>query len=296
MSVSWPLLAYTLCSLVACGTLGVQGALALRGHGTKVQTPAIVAVIALTVLGAAFACMRFGRLDRIFNVFGNPASAIAQGYYALVLVLVVAVVFLVLLRRSEEEGTVPAGGAAVAVLAALVGVYALAANDTATINDLGKRWLTVAYFLCAAAVSGTLVCTGIQAARGEAALRGLGVAGVVAACASGAMTVVYALVAPHLGVRAQTITSSTYGIVPGHPSGTSAGDVAALPGLDSPVFWVGVVALGIAVPLVGAVAARKVRGAACAAVCLAAVVCLLVGVGCALELFLPSNGRTQVFM
>ena len=295
MTVSWPLLAYTLCSLVACGTLGVQGAVALRGHGTKLQAPAVAAALAFALAGGVFACMRFGHLERLFNVFANPASPIAQGYYAVVLVAAVALVALVVLRRGEVGEGMPRWCAALTVAGGLAGVYALAANDTATIRDAGKTWLTAAYFLCAATLAGTLVCSGIQALRERAALRGLGAAGVAAALANGAMGVAYAFVSPTLGVRAASITSSTYGIVPGSPSGSSASDAAALVGFDSPVFWVGVVAVGIVVPIVGSLAARRLRGGAAGAVCAVAAACALVGVACALELFLPSGSGTRFF-
>lgn len=295
MTVSWPLLAYTLCTLVACGTLVVQGILALRGHGTKVQMPAIAAVLVFSLAGGAFASMRFGHLDRFFNVFGNPASPIARGYYAVVAVLVVALVVLVALRRGEEEGVLPVWASAAAVVVGLVGVYALAASDTATINDAGKTWLTTAYFLCAAACLGTLACAGIQAAREREVLGGLGSATVAAAAASGALSVVYAFVSPKLGVRAASITSSTYGIVPGHPSGSSVADAVASAGMASPAFWAGTLAVGVVAPIALSLAARRTRGVARAALCAAAVACMLVGVACTLNLFLPSGTATKIF-
>ena len=295
MTVSWPLLAYTLCSLVACGTLAVQGAVALRGHGTKVQMPAVAASLVLGLAGGVFACMRFGHLERLFNVFANPASPIARGYYAIVAVLVVAAIALVVLRRGEAGEGMPRWCAVLTIAVGLLGVYALAANDTATIHDAGKTWITAAYFLCAAALEGILVCSGIQAVREQAALCGLGAGGVAAALATGAMSVAYAFVSPTLGVRAASITSSTYGIVPGHPSGSSASDAAALVGFDSPVFWAGVVVAGIVVPIAGSLVARRLRGGAAAAVCAVAAVCALVGVACSLELFLPSGSGTRFF-
>lgn len=299
MSVSWSLIAYTLASLVACGTLAVQGTLALRGHGTKVQVPAAVLALAAALLAGVFDCMRLGHLDRLFNVFGNPASPIARGYYAVVVLLVVAVLALVALHRSEEPGRMPVWCAALCVLTGAVGVYAVAASDTATIHSAAKAWLTCGYLLCPAVLSGVLACAAIGAVRERAAVAAagaLGAAGVAAALGGAAMSVVYALVSPTLGVRAASITSSTYGIVPGHPSGTAVSDLAATAGIGSPAFWVGVVLVGCALPLVGALAARKLRGFAAAAACVGALVCLLAGVACCLGLFLPSGGATKVFV
>lgn len=306
MSVSWPLLAYALSNVVACGTLGVQGTLALRGHGTRVSLPAAVTVLLTALASGVFAVMRIGRLDRVMNVFGNPSSAIARGYYAIVLAILVAVVVIVALRRAHDnDEEQPLWCAVVAVLASLVGIYALADNLTATVHSAAKTWLTVLYVLIAAVVLGVLVCSAIgaivtrsSASEGDCGWMGrLGTAGVASGVALGVVTIVYGLVAPGLGVRrAASLTTSTYGIVPGHPSGSSVSDVAALPGAESALFWVGAVVVGVLAPLALVVVMRKRGGASRAAMSAVSVVCVLVGVGITLGLFAFSAAPTKVFL
>lgn len=291
MGVSWPLLAYALSNVVACGTLGVQGVLALRGHGTRVQMPAAVTVLLFALVSGVCAVMRIGRIDRVVNVFGNPSSAIAQGYYAIVLVALVAVVVIVALRRADDDEGLPLWCAVLAVVASLLGVYALAANITATVHSAAKTWLTVAYLLVAALVLGVLVCT----AFGERTPR-MGIAGMGGTAALGVLTLVYAFVAPGLGARrATSLTTSTYGIVPGHPSGSSVSDVATLPGVESPLFWVGAVVVGVVVPLVLAVVMRKREGMPRVATSVASALCVLAGVAVTVGLFALSTSVTKMF-
>lgn len=296
MGVSWLLLGYAVCAIVACGTLGAQGVCALRGHGTKVSMPATVIALAAAFLSGTFAVARLGRVDRFLNVFGNPSSAIAQGYYALVILLVVAVVAVVVMRRAETPGEMPSWCAALCVLVGLLGVYALAANLTATVHNAAKTWLTVAYVLCAAVAVGTFVCAAVEAVRTRTVAKGLGLAAVGSCAATGVMAVVYALVAPGLGLRVATLTTSTYGIVPGHPSGTSISDVAAGPGIESPLFWVVAVAVGAVVPLVLGWVTRKTEGAPRAVVSALCAVAVLAGTGVTLGMFALGSSATKMFM
>ncbi len=349
MGVSWPNLAYAILNALACGTLGVQAALALRGHGTRIQMPTAVTALVCALASGVFAALRLGRLDRFVNVFGNPSSSIAQGYYAIVLLIIVAVVAIVVMRRSED-GEQPAWASVLGLAASLVGVYALAANLTATVHSAAKTWLTVAYVLLAALVLGVLTCSAFVAASlvgvyalaanltatvhsaaktwltvayvllaalvlgvltcsafGAAAekasgtnapawLARMGAVGVGGTAALGVMTVVYGFVAPSLGSRrATSLTTSTYGIVPGHPSGSSVSDVAATPGVESPLFWGVALGVGVLVPLVLAVVSRKTKGAGRSAMSLAGVVCVLVGFGVTIGMFALTTSATKMF-
>lgn len=302
MGVSWPNLAYAILNALACGTLGVQAALALRGHGTRIQMPAAVTALVCALASGVFAALRLGRLDRFVNVFGNPSSSIAQGYYAIVLLIIVAVVAIVVMRRSED-GELPAWASVLGLAASLVGVYALAANLTATVHSAAKTWLTVAYVLLAALVLGVLTCSAFGAAAEKASganapawLVRMGTVGVGGTAALGVMTVVYGFVAPSLGSRrATSLTTSTYGIVPGHPSGSSVSDVASTPGVESPLFWGVALGVGVLVPLVLAAVSRKAKGAGRSAASLAGVVCVLVGFGVTIGMFALTTSATKMF-
>lgn len=301
MGVSWPLIAYALCNVVACGTLGVQGVLALRGHGTRVQLPAAVVALACALASGVFAALRLGRLDRFVNVFGNPSSAIARGYYAIVLLLVVVAVLLVVLRRSEAEA-LPCWCAVLALVSAVVGAYALAASLTATANSPAKTWLTAAYLFVVAATLGTLMCSAIGAAVGRGSrpdegLARLGNAGVVSTALLAVLTLGYGLVTPSLVTRrAASLTTSTYGIVPGHPSGSSVSDVVATPGIESPLFWGVALGAGVLVPLVLAFVSRNKDGAGRVAASAAAGACVLAGVGVTLGMFALTTTVTKMFV
>lgn len=296
MGVSWLLLGYAVCGILACGTLGAQGVCVLGGHGTKVSMPATVIALVAALLSGAFAVARLGRVDRFLNVFGNPSSAIAQGYYALVILLVVALVAVVVMRRAETPGELPAWCAVLCAVAALLGIYALAANLTATVHNAAKTWLTAAYVLCAAAAVGAFACAAVEAARSRAVAKGLGLAAVGSCAATGVMAVVYALVAPSLGLRVASLTTSTYGIVPGHPSGTSVSSAAAAPGIESPLFWVVAVAVGACVPLVLGWVTRKTEGAPRAVASALCAVAVLAGAGVTLGMFALGSSATKMFM
>lgn len=307
MVASWPLIACTLCGVVACGTFGTQGLLALRGRGARVQMPGVLIVLACSVLAAVFACMRVGRLDRVFNVFGNPSSAIAQTFIAILVLVLASLAYVVSLRRGEEEGDVSLFMAVVAVLASLFGVYAIAAGDVATSLSAGKTALAVALVACAAACVGTLTCEALRVLRGApgaGAGKGggaeggaLGVAGVVCAALSGVAMIVFSFVAPTLGKRATSITSSSYGFESSHPTQAIADQVVAGAGatIAEPLFWVLVVAVGVAVPLVCAVAARGRTGGLAVALRVVAVACVLLGLAYVMDQFMFTTSATRIF-
>ena len=300
MTASWPLIAYTLCSVIACGTLGVQGVLALGGRGARIQTPGALLALVFAVLAAVFACMRVGRLDRVFNVFGHPASPVAQTFIAILVMVVVALVYLVALRRAEEEGEVPLPVAVLGVLASLFGVYAIAAGDVATSGVAAKTVVAVALVAGSAALVGTLVCRALLALREkEAATGGLGLAAVVCGVVSGAATVVFSLVAPTMVRKAISITTSTYGFESAHPTQATGSQAAASAtgsaALGDPLFWVVVVAVGIAVPLVVALLTRKRSGALTGVLCGVAALCALVGLAYAMDQFMFTSSTTRLF-
>ncbi|MBS5450716.1 MAG: polysulfide reductase NrfD [Coriobacteriia bacterium] len=299
MTASWPLIAYTLCSVIACGTLGVQGVLALGGRGARIQTPGALLALVFAVLAAVFACLRVGRLDRVFNVFGHPASPVAQTFIAILALIVVSLVYLVALRRAEEEGEVPLPVAALGVLASLFGVYAVAAGDVATSGIAAKTALAVALVAGSAALVGTLACRALLAVRErEAAAGGLGVATVACGLASGVATVAFSLVAPTMVRKAVSITTSTYGFESAHPTqatGSQAAASAASGAMGDPLFWVVVVAVGIVIPLVVALLTRKRSGVLTGVLCGAAALCVLVGLAYAMDQFMFTSSVTRLF-
>ena len=143
---------------------------------------------------------------------------------------------------------------------------------------------------------GTFACAAVEAVRSRAVARGLALAAVGGCAATGVMAVVYALVAPSLGLRVATLTTSTYGIVPGHPSGTSISDVAAGPGIESLLVWVVAVAVGAVVPLVLGWVTRKTEGAPRAVVSALCAVAVLAGAGVTLGMFALGSSATKMFM
>ncbi len=298
MTLSWPLVLYVICGVLASGILVAQGATAAGGRDGGAQVGATVAALALGVAAAVFAALRLGRLDRLFNVFGNLTSGIAQGYLAVVVLIVAAVVAFFALRRAEVEGALPLWCAVVLIVAGLFGVYGIAANLTATSRSMAKTLLVAAYLLAVAAAGGSLVVAGMGALRREAAERpgAASAAAAVASALAGVLAVVTAAVAPGLGGHRAQVVSSQYGMVGVHPTDSLTAQAAGgvLTGEHAAIFWVVGVVLGAAVPLVVALATRGRRGTASGACAFVAAALAGVGAGAVVALALFTGSVTSL--
>ena len=296
MTTSWPLVAYTLCAVVACGALGVSSVRALRGRGAAAQLPGTALALAASVLAVVFACLRLGRASRVMNVFAHPASAVSQTFIALFALVVASVVYVTALRRSEEEGRVPVWTAVLGVLASLFGAYAVGAGDVATALSAPKTALSVAMVALSSACAGTLLVRGIEGLR-ISDTPAMGWASVICSVLSGAGVAAFSILAPGLGKRATTLTTSTFGFDASHPTQAVGEALAATASAWSDqLTWCAVVGLGILVPLVCALLSRRRGGVAGMLLGAAGVACLLVGLACAMHLFMFTTNPTRLLI
>ena len=291
MVLSWPLIAYVVLGVAAAGILGVQGVRAMGGRGSEVRPVATVVALACALGAAVASALRLGRIDRVFNVFAHLSSGISQGYVAILVLVAVCVLLLVMIRRGAGGEGVPRWCAAIAVVAALLGVYGIAANLTATGLNVGKTLLTTAYLLVGSLAAGMFVDLGVTALNGPSATKAYGFAAAAASGLTGVLAVVFHFVAPALGNRSTAIVRSDYGMVGVHPTQGLSAEAAVS---NDVVFWIVSVVLGAAVPVVVALVARKLKSAPLALAALAAAVCVLAGIGVAVSMTLFGGQAVQL--
>ena len=292
MVLSWPLIAYVVLGVAAAGLLGVQGARVLRGRASEVRIGAVVVALVLALGAAVAATLRLGRIDRVFNVFAHLSSGISQGYAVILLMIAMAVVFIVMVRRGEDDGGAPRWCGAAALAVALLGVYGIAANLTATGLSMGRTLLTMAYLLAASTASGLLLDGGMRAMLDKASdAGGIAVPAAAVSGLTGVLAVLFNKVAPTLGGHAGTVVKTQYGMWGSHI--TAGLDGAAAAPTDVP-FWICAVVIGAIVPLVAGLALRKVKGTPAGILAIAACVCVLAGVGVAVAVTLFNGQAVQI--
>lgn len=259
MELQWELMIFTLFVCLAGGIFAMQGVLALLGKGAKLQLPALITSLVSLAIGGIGSFLHLQHWERIFNGFGHLTSGITQELIAIVVFGIALVVYFVMLRRSES-GTAPkwAGVMAIAISVVLIIVMSHSYNMAARpVWDTPLLWL---YYLANAAFFGALGTTALAGAVKEEApvVTLLAKVALVAGIVQAVATAIY--------VAFFTMAAGAYTEVgnyfdPTHPTKAMADPASNLMGVvageQALLFWIGVVAVGIVVPLVLAFLIRK---------------------------------------
>lgn len=282
MEIQIELIAFTLFVCLSAGIFALQGALAFMGEGKKVQLPALVVSFVALVIGGIGSFLHLQHWERVFNGFGHLTSGITQELIAIVAFGIVVVVYFIMLRRSAD-GTVPkwCGILALAVSAVLVVVMSHSYNMAARpIWDTPLLWV---YYLVNAALFGGFAIMAIAAIRKDRTAVDLAVrvslVGVIA------QAVVVAGYLAFFALSAGSYTDVGYYFDPVHPNKAVQDPAAALgsvaTGSEAMLFWGGVVLVGMVIPAVMAIVARKKGSCASLAVYAGlALIAALIGGAC----------------
>ena len=257
MELQWPLILFTTLTAWACGVLGAQGVLALKGAGKKSQQ--LLAVVSCVLLAVGGVCVFFHlqHWERIFNGFGHITSGITQELIAIVAFVAVAVTYFVMARKSDDGGTLPKWMAWVAVA---IGVILAAVCAHSYMMPARPAWdsvLEVLSIVGAACLLGPATCAVVLAAKGEDA----GECGLPAVAGSAIGAVCTAAYAAFIQMSAGSFAEVGNYFDPTHPAKAVA-DAAATVGDQALLLWLGAVVVGAAVPLACCVLAKKKGDAA----------------------------------
>ncbi len=259
MEMEWPLILFTFFVCLASGILLAQGVLTVLGKGKQMQLASLVSSLVALAVGGISVFFHLQHWERIFNGFGHITSGITLEFIGCVVFFVVLVVYFLMMRRAED-GMAPKW---CGVLAIVMGVAMPAITGDSYLMEAIPVWdtfLLPVYYVLNAVFFGGLAALVIAAVTkcddaNDMALW-LSIGGGVA---TAVIVVAYAVFINSLG---GVYSDITYYFDPTLPD-SSMIDVqddfvgTVLAGSNAPLFWIGAIIVGIAVPVVLAFVARK---------------------------------------
>lgn len=296
MELQWPLILFTFFVCFASGTLLAQGVLTFLGKGKATQLPALIASLALLVIGGISVFLHLEHWERIFNGFGHITSGITLEFIGCVVFFVVLVVFFLMMRRSED-GMAPKW---CGVLAVIVGIAMPVVTGDSYLMAAIPAWNTpllplyyavnaVLMGMLGMLVLGTVVESKLAVAEADeegvvaAPFDGRDLCSKVALIATLVQAVIVIVYAVYIMLSSGSFSDVVYYFDPTMPD-VSMVDIdsemsSILAGSLAPAFYIGVILVGIAGTLAALLLAarKKAQGTQLVAYSGVALVCTLAG-------------------
>lgn len=280
MSIQWPLVLFTLLTGLGAGTFGLVALSEWWGKGERARMPAaITALVALVAAGVA-SIFHLGHPERIFNALGHFGSGIFFEMLLVGLTGLAALIYIVMLRSNSPVQA----RKVVATIGLLTAIAVSVVVGASYVLPSRPAWYTVLLPLLYLASAGVLGCFSLYfwaAVRKEADGTVLSVdrATLVAVAIEALLLlayVVYLAAAPF-----QNPTRSVARLL--------VGDLA-------PIFWIGIVLIGLLVPAYLALRFLAAKGLSARTVAVLGLISAIVG-GIALRvpLYLLGTSIEQFF-
>jgi DMSO reductase anchor subunit len=259
MEMEWPLILFTFFVCLASGILLGQGVMTVFGKGKSMQLVSLVSSLVALAVGGISVFFHLQHWERIFNGFGHITSGITLEFIGCVVFFVVLVVYFLMMRRAED-GMAPKW---CGVLAIIMGVAMPAITGDSYLMEAIPVWdtfLLPVYYVFNAVFFGGLSVLVIAALTkcddvNDTAIW-LAIGGGVATAVA---LIAYAVFINSLG---GVYSDITYYFDPTLPD-SSMIDVqedfvgTVLAGSNAPLFWIGAVIVGVALPVVAAFMAKR---------------------------------------
>ena len=259
MEMEWPLILFTFFVCLASGILLGQGVMTVLGKGKSMQLVSLVSSLVALAVGGISVFFHLQHWERIFNGFGHITSGITLEFIGCVVFFVVLVVYFLMMRRAED-GMAPKW---CGVLAIIMGVAMPAITGDSYLMEAIPVWdtfLLPVYYVFNAVFFGGLSVLVIAALTkcddvNDTAIW-LAIGGGVATAVA---LIAYAVFINSLG---GVYSDITYYFDPTLPD-SSMIDVqedfvgTVLAGSNAPLFWIGAVIVGVALPVVAAFMAKR---------------------------------------
>ncbi len=232
MEIQWPLVFYFLLTCLGAGALAFVGVAEWLGKAERTRMPAALTALAAMAAGGIASAFHLGHVERVVNVLGNLGSGISQDMILTALAGLAILVYIVMMRRGSSVGA-RKSVAIVGLALALVLSLRMGASYILPARPAWNTFLLPLLYVASAAVLG-LFSAYVWAARKEekATVTGVNKATLIALAVQALVVIGYVIflaLAPY-----QDPTRSAFRLL--------AGDLAL-------AFWLGVVVVGLAVPL-----------------------------------------------
>lgn len=236
MGVQWPLLVFSVCVGVASGMFVFLGLGELKGSFKKVRFQGALISLIVLAIGGCISVLHMGHPERAVHLLGNLGSGLSKELFIVAAMGIVALVYLVLAKKDYPKASKVFG-----VIGAVLGLilpFICGASYLIAARPAWDSFTLPLMYLGAGLAMGTLLMCALVLLKGADAKE-----------SKLAVTVAFA------GVVIMVITSLAYvawiALAPNQDPSRSiqrlvAGDLAVM-------FWIGVVIVGILVPLALAV-------------------------------------------
>lgn len=232
MEVQWPLLVFSVLLGITSGSFIFLAVGELTGRFKEIRfTGALIALVCLAI-GGCVSVLHMGHPERALHLLGNLGSGLSKELFAVAVMGIVAIVYLVLARKdypgaSKVFGVI--GGVVGIVLSPIAGAsYLIAARPAWDSIALPLMYLGAGLALGFTLMAALVLLKGKAAEEGGFALK-LALAGVVIMAVTTVAYVIRIAIAPY-----QDPSRSIERLI--------SGDLALM-------FWVGVVVVGVVVPV-----------------------------------------------
>lgn len=240
MNIEWALVFFTLFAGLAVGTFAGIVVTEWRGTSARVRLPgAVCTLVALAVSGAA-SVLHLGHPERIFGALGHPTSgifleALFMGLFGLDVIL-----YLLALQRGASDSARKAIATAGLVPGALL-AFAVGYTYVMPSRPAWDTLLLPLLYLASAAVMGCFALALLQARARDAASPDSVSRAALAA----------------LGIQAILIAAYVSRLALGPHADPTRSAARVLAGDLAPLFWIGLVLLGLLAPFLIMLRARK---------------------------------------
>jgi anaerobic dimethyl sulfoxide reductase subunit C (anchor subunit) len=258
MELQWPLIVFTTFICLSAGTFGSIAIASLKEEYKAIQLPGLVFSFVALIIGGAASVLHLQTPTRYFAQFGNISSGINQEIAMIALVAIIMVVYFVQLRRSGDANKV------IKIIAAVLSLVLVLVMSHSYLMPSIPAWNTILlpiYYVLHAVLLGVLVTVALLAINKSESAQGsrLNTVALVALVVFALSIVAYVLYFTSLssGAYSDVLHVDTTTVPPLDPAtiGTRilSGDLALL-------FWGAVIVIGLVLPLVSLLIARKASG------------------------------------
>ena len=256
MELQWPLILFTTFISWCAGTFSSQAYLALRDKGEKVQMPAWIVSAILLVVGGVAVFMHLEHWERIFNGFGHMSSGITQELIAIVALVVVAIIYFAQIRRND--GKVAKWLATVAILVSVVLVVVMGHSYLMEARPAWDSILWILTLVGAAFILGPATVAFLADLKGDKeAAAALGLPAIIGAVINAAAAIAAGF---SISAASKTLTDVGWYYDLTHPTKPLLQpELNAFGGDSALVMILGVLIIGVVVPLVAAILGHKTK-------------------------------------